>query len=331
MIDVIKDDANVGHETGRQATTPLDMPARGWRQVALRAWRVSWTHNIGLVAAGTAFYGFVAIVPILIASVLIYSFLADPLAVVRSARAMELIMPRAAAQALGDQLLRVVNASSRTKGVGTLGALGIALFGARNAATALIAALNVAYGEEEKRSFRRLSLVALTITLAGFALAFAMLVAMGLIGRLHDNLAGGAAGVLVLRLVAYAVVAGLAGAGVAALYRYAPCRARPRWEWTAPGSIFVALAWAALTTGFSIYVQQFGTFSVNYGPAAAGVVLLVWLYLSGVVFLFGAQINAELERQTEQDTTEGRDKPIGSRGADAADEVAAGSGEASGR
>ncbi|MEO6433828.1 MAG: YihY/virulence factor BrkB family protein [Sphingomicrobium sp.] len=314
---------NEGAATGREAGSPIEMPAKAWRQVVARAWRRSWEENIGLVAAGTAFYGFIAIVPILIVSAILYSSLADPAAVVRNAGRLGTILPPGGVDAVTAQLERIVSASARARGLGFLGAIAVALFGARNAATALIAALNIAYDEEEKRGLARLSLVALTIMGAGFGLAFALLILLGFLGTLNGAIPElGTAGGIALQVAGLAIALLLSATGAATLYRFAPCRAKAKWKWVTPGSLFAAIAWLVLTMTFSFYVTRSGNFKTNYGPAASGIVVLVWLYFSALVFVFGAEINAELERQMAEDTTEGGHKPLGSRGAEAADEVA---------
>lgn len=316
--------SNEDSETGRDADSPLEMPTRGWLQVTRRAWHRSWDNNIGLVAAGVAFYGFIAIVPILIACVLLYSLVADPAEVARNAGRLSAVLPDGAAEAVGAQLDRIVTASARARGLGFFGAFAIALFGARNAATALIAALNIAYDEEERRGFGRLSLVALTITGAASGLALSLVILLGFIGSARARLPflEGAGGIL-MQGAGLAAGVMLGAAGAAALYRFAPCRTKAKWKWVTPGSLFAAISWLALTVAFSLYVSRSGRFTDYYGPSAAGIVLLVWLYLSAVLFLFGGEINAELERQTAEDTTEGGEKPLGARGAEAADEVAA--------
>lgn len=308
---------------GEDADTPLEIPALGWQQVVLRAWKRGWRDNIGLVAAGTAFYGFISIVPILVVAAILYSLFADPGEVVRNASRLDAVLPGGAVDAVSAQLERIVNASGRARGLGFAGAVIVALFGARNAAAAIIAALNIAYDEEEKRGFAKLSLVALTIMGAGFGLALSLLVLLSYLGNVRANLPDlGGAQWIAIRASVVILGIGLGAAGAAALYRYAPCRTKAKWRWVTPGSMFAAIAWLALTSVFSFYVTQSGTFATNYGPAAAAVVILVWLYLSTVLFLFGGEINAELERQTAEDTTEGGDKPLGQRGAEAADEVA---------
>ncbi len=108
-------------------------------------------------------------------------------------------------------------------------------------------------------------------------------------------------------------------AAAATLYRYAPDRPAARWVWLTPGSVAVTLLWLALTLGFGTYVANFGSYDATYGSLGAVIVLLTWLYLSAYILIMGAELNAELERQTTADTTEGAEQPIGTRGAQVTD------------
>lgn len=308
---------------GRDADSPTEVPARGWREVVVRAGKEAWRNNIALAAAGTAFYGMVAIVPITLVCLIVYSAIADPAHILRNLERLQDVLPQPAIDAIQRQLDRVIQASARSRGLGAIGAMAVALFGARNAATALIAALNIAYGEKEQRDFMHLSIVAVALMAAGFALSFVVLIILAAIGGASAILpdAESFAGRL-LQLFGVVLIAGIGAFGAAALYRFAPCRATPKWRWSAPGSLIAAALWIAVTTVFALYATTFGRFGATYGPAAGPIVLLIWLYLSALAFLIGAQINAELEKQTAEDTTEGRDKPRGKRGAKAADKVA---------
>src|SRR5689334_6960239 len=141
-------DENTGPATGRTADSPLDIPARGWKQVAVRTWKQSTEDNVGLVAAGVAFYGFLALVPLLGATVLTYGIVADPQTVLSNVKSLTTVMPQEAATLIGDQLMGVVQTSGGKKGLGLVLAIAIAVFGARNAAGSIITALNIAYEEE---------------------------------------------------------------------------------------------------------------------------------------------------------------------------------------
>jgi membrane protein len=316
-------DANAGPQSGRTADSPLQIPALGWRQVALRTWQQSSEDNVGLVAAGVAFYAFIALVPLLGATVLTYGLVADPQTVTSNVRSLTSVMPQDAAKLIGEQLMSIIQTSGSKKGLGLLLAIAVAIFGARNAAGSLITALNIAYEEEETRGFLRTNLLAIEITAGAVAMAVIAMLAIAALGYL-ERLFPGAPEVLLIvgKAVSYVLLLLGAAAAAATLYRYGPDRKRAKWSWITPGTAFAAVAWLLLTIGFGFYVAKFGSYNKTYGSLATVVILVTWLYLSAYVFLFGAELNSELEHQTLRDTTEGGEKPIGQRGAWSADHVA---------
>lgn len=304
------------------------MPFAAWREVVVRTYKEASSDNIGLVAAGVAFYSFLALFPLLGATVLTYGFVADPASVLRHMTALTTMLPADVAKIVGDQLLSVVQTSGGTKGVGLLIAIAVALFGARNAAGAIITALNIAYEEEEKRGFVKTNLVALVITVCAVLAVIIAALTMAILGYL-DELLPASSQLLIAssKVVSYGLLAIAAAAGAAALYRYGPSRDKAKWVWLTPGSLFFAVAWVILTLAFGFYVARFSNYGATYGSLSAVVVLLTWLYLSSYALLFGGELNSELEHQTSKDTTTGPDRPLGSRGAWAADNVASGSDE----
>jgi membrane protein len=316
-------DLNTGPQTGREADTPLQIPPGGWRQVAVRTWKQASEDNIGLVAAGVAFYGFLALVPLLGATVLTYGIVADPHTVMANVKSLSSVMPQDAAKLIGDQLMGVVQASGDKKGAGLLLAIAIALFGARNAAGSIITALNIAYEEAEGRGFVRVNLLSLAITAAAVAIAVLALLAIAALGYLEKLLPHAPSVVLVFgKIVSYALLLLGGAAAAATLYRYGPDRKKARWAWITPGTVFAAVAWMLLTFGFGFYVANFGNYNKTYGSLATAVIMVTWMYLSAYVFLFGAELNSELELQTQRDTTRGTAEPMGSRHAWSADRVA---------
>jgi membrane protein len=299
------------------------MPARGWKEVALRSWQESSKDNISVVAAGVAFYGFLALVPLLGAMVLLYGLAADPQTVIKHAQSLTDIMPKDIAKLIADQLANVVQTSGGKKGLGLLLALALSVWGARNAATSLITALNIAYEEEEKRGFIRVTLLALAMTAGAAVMALLAGAAIGILAALEKLVPGlGQFGVVLGKAVTYLFLGAVAAGAAASMFRYAPSRDKAQWVWITPGSIFFAVVWILLTLAFGAYVSQFGNYGATYGSLSAVVVLLTWLYLSSYVLLFGAELNSELEHQTAKDTTAGADQPLGSRGAWSADHVA---------
>jgi len=315
--------------TGKDAPSPWQMPFAGWKQVALRTWKETSNDNVGLIAAGVAFYGFLALVPLLGAIVLSYGLIAEPATVVKDMQQLTAVMPGDAAKLVGEQLMNVVKTSDGKKGAGLLLALALALFGARNGAGAIVTALNIAYEEEETRGFIRVNLLSLAITIGGVAVAMLALVAITALGHLETLIEGAPGFVIVLgKILSYVAMTLGGAAGAATLYRFGPARQTAQWVWLTPGSLLAALLWLALTIGFGIYVANFGNYNATYGSLGAVVVLLTWLYLSSYILLFGAELNSELEHQTTKDTTSGAPLPLGERRAWVADHVADETGKA---
>jgi membrane protein len=313
---------------GRTATTPWQFDRTAWKAVLLRSWKESSDDNIGLVAAGVAFYGFLAIVPVLGAIVLSYGLIATPETVIANVRALTEAMPREAALLIGEQLLNVVQTSDGKKGLGLLLALALAIFGARNGAGAIITALNIAYEEHEKRNFIWLNITTIAMTAAGVAVAVIAVVAIGALAALEEVLPAAPGVVVVLgKILTYALMTMAGAAAAATLYRYGPSRKQAKWAWLTPGSLLSAVGWLLLTLGFGIYVANFGNYNATYGSLSAVVVLLTWLYLSAYILLLGAELNAECEHQTANDSTTGVPRALGQRGAYTADHVAEGKAE----
>lgn len=311
------------NDRGRGASSPFAMPATGWKDVLIRTWRETSDDNVSLLAAGVAFYGFLAMVPLLGSIVLSYGLVAEPATVMANVRSLTSVMPAEAAKLIGEQLLNVVTTSGDKKGFGLLLALALALYGAMKGAGAVITALNVAYEEKETRGFVRLNLVTLAITTGAVLIAIVATIAIATLGRLDTALPSAPGFVLALgKLASYAVLGAVGAAGAATLYRYAPDRDAARWVWLTPGSVVATSLWLALTLGFGAYVANFGSYDATYGSLGAVVVLLTWLYLSAYILIVGAELNAELEHQTARDTTAGPAQPLGARGAEAADTVA---------
>ncbi|MBA3526462.1 MAG: YihY/virulence factor BrkB family protein [Sphingomonas sp.] len=312
-----------GTHRGYDATSPWQMPLGAWKDIAKRTWIRTWQDNVGLVAAGVTYYGFLALVPLLGIVVMLYGLMAEPETVVDNVRTLTTILPPDVARLIAEQLIAAVKATRETKGFGILVALLVALYGGTNGAGAIITALNIAYEEKEKRTLGRFYLAATIMTVAAVIAAVAALVGTTTLAVL-GNLAPDASPVLVMvaKLAGYTGLT-IAAAGVAAaLYRFAPSREDPRWRWITPGSLFAAISWLLLTLLFSFYVTRVTDYNATYGSLGTIIVLLTWIYLSAYALIFGAELNSEIEHQTAVDSTTGRPQPIGKRGAWAADNVA---------
>jgi membrane protein len=308
---------------GHQATSPWQMPLAAWKDIAARTYKRTWDDNVGLVAAGVAFYGFFALLSLLGLIVLVYGFVADPRTVIENMRSLTRVLPSDVALLIGQQLMTSVQSSEGTKGLGILVAAAVAVYGGSNGAAAVLTAMNIAYEETEKRSLARFYLIACSMTLSALLLALVALAAAAAIGFL-ENLLPTSPLLLVIagKIAGYAVLT-LVAAGIAAtLYRFGPSREDARWTWITPGSLVAAVTWLLLTLAFGFYVGNFTNYRASYGSLGAVVALLTWMYLSAYAFVFGAELNSEIEHQTAKDSTTGAPKPMGDRGAWAADNVA---------
>ena len=308
---------------GRAASSPWQMPLSAWKQIAVRTWNQSWIDNAGLVAAGVAFYGFLALVPLLGIIAILYGFFVEPETVVRNMEALTAVLPTDVAVLIGEQLLNAIQISEGTKGVAILAALGLALYGGSNASSAIIMALNIAYQEKEKRSLLQFYLLAIAMTFGALILVLVALAATAVVASL-ESLMPSASGLMLIvgKTASYVLLAGAAASVAATLYRFGPSREDARWQWITPGSLFTAVGWLLLTAAFGFYITRVTDYGATYGSLGAIVALLTWMYLSAYVFVFGAELNSEVEHQTAKDSTTGPPKPLGRRGAWAADHVA---------
>lgn len=307
-------------DRGREATSPMQMPRAAWRDILIRTWRESSTDNVGLIAAGVAFYAFLAFVPALGAFVLCYGLLADPATIADHLQALFRLLPRDAAALIGEQLVAVTTTAEGKKGLGLALALVLAIYGAMNGASAIITALNIAYDEEESRSLVKTSWLALLITLGLLMTSIVAAFAIAALAFLEKLMpAAPDAVITVLRISFWIATAIAASLVIGAIYRFAPDRRHARWRWLTAGSLFATVGWLATSIGFSFYVANFGNYGATYGALSAVVVMLMWLFLSAYILILGAELNSEIEHQTGRDTTIGAPKPMGERRAYVAD------------
>ncbi|MBY8823288.1 YihY/virulence factor BrkB family protein [Sphingomonas colocasiae] len=308
---------------GRDARSPWAMPRAAWWQILKRVWFETGKDNVSLVSAGVAFFAFLSFVPLIGAAVLIYGIAADPASIAGYMSDLFSLMPADVASIVARQLQDMVATASSTKGWALLFAIITSVYGAMRASSGLIMALNIAYEERETRGFFHLNLVTLVFTIGFIASGVALICVSALLVAMEALLEGQP---ILLVWIARAAVWLLAGAGmsfmVAVTFRYAPDRARAKWVWITPGSLLMTLGGLLLTTGFSAYVAHFGSYNATYGALGAVVVFLLWLYLLAYLLCVGAELNAELEKQTAIDTTIGPDRSAGSRGARVSDLVA---------
>lgn len=284
--------------SGLGATGPHEIPWRGWVQVLKRSWSEAGSDHIALLAAGVAFFAFLGIFPALIAVVLLYGLVADPATVTRQVEEFGAGLPGSARDLLEEQMRSLTTTNQQSLGIGLAVALVAALWSASGAVSNLVMSVNIAYDTYGQRGFvkRRGMSVLMTLGAITFVLVAVSLVAV--VPVVVDTLGlpvGTQVAVEVLRWLGL-VLAMMSALQV--LYRVAPDRETQALRWTSVGAVTATVVWLAVSAGFSLYVDNFSSYDRTYGGLAGVVVLLLWLWLSAYLVLFGAEVNAEAERQT---------------------------------
>ena len=304
---------------GEEAEKPQEIPAKGWLQIVKRGWAEAKADNVPLMAAGMAYYAFLAIFPAIIAAVLLYSFFADPSTIATQLDALGSAIPADIKKTLTDQI--GLAAGNGKVGFGAIIAILIALFSASGGMSNLMTAVNICYDEEETRGFVKKRLIALALTV-GAIVFFLLVVSLVAVLPLVLGFLGTNGVVLFLVQAArWVLIVIVITVALAVLYRVAPDRDAPKLRWVSVGAGLATLLWIIASVGFSIYVSQFGSYAKTYGAIAGIVILLLWLFITAYAILLGAEINAESEQQTVADTTKGPPKPMGERDAVKADSM----------
>jgi membrane protein len=309
---------------GRDATRPYHIPLKGWLQVGERVWNESSRDNLSMVAAGCAFYALFAIFPGLSALISLYGLSADPITIEQQLGALASVLPAEAYNLVIEQVRRLAEASGQLLGWSLVVSLGLSIWSVMSLTQALFAALNIAYEEPERRGVLSYYFSAFTFSLLGIIGGVIVLLALVYVPILFAYAGYSQQFELFVKVTRWPLLALLVLFLLSLLYRYGPCRRAAKWQWVSPGSIFATSVWLLASAGFSYYVAKFAHYDATYGSLGAVIVLLFWLYLSFYIVLLGAELNAELELQTAQDTTRGAPKPRGKRGAFVADHVAGG-------
>ncbi|HUO01087.1 MAG TPA: YihY/virulence factor BrkB family protein, partial [Bradyrhizobium sp.] len=269
------------------------------------------------------FYGLLAVFPAITALVSFYGLFADPATIGKNLQTLALMLPQGSFQIVQDQIARVLAKGHTELGLTFLFGLVLALWSANAGAKAIIDALNVVYEEREKRSFIRLNLVSLAFTTGGIAALLLMVGAVVAMPLALDRIDLEPEGQLIVSLVRWPLLFIALLIVLALLYRFGPSRQEPQWQWLSVGSLVAAVLWIVGSGLLSWYLSNFGNYNATYGSLGAAIGLMMWMWMSAIIVLCGAELNSEIEHQTARDSTTGRPRPPGSRGARMADTLGA--------
>ncbi len=310
-------------ERGRAAERPGEITKLGFRDVALRVKEQLGQNSYGLIAAGVAFFAFLAIFPALAAFISLYGLVSDPAQVEEQLAELGRALPQGTFELISEQLKRLSTASGGALTFGAVVGFLLLLWSAQKGISGLMQALNIVYREEEQRNWFKFNATALGLTLGALLFGVLCLLLVVLLPAVLGHVTAwlGEFGKELIRWVRWPVLAAFIGVGLAVMYHYGPSRRAPRWRWVSWGALLATILWLIISFGFSYYVGRFGDYNKTYGSVGAIAILLLWLQLSAYAVLIGALINAEMEFQTARDSTEGEPKPMGQRGATAADEL----------
>lgn len=304
---------------GRTAKRPTDIPFPGLKDVFWRVVAEVSNDRVTLIAAGVTYYLLLALFPTLTALVSLYGFVADPGAIGVQVGLLADVLPAGSLDLILNQLKALTSQPASTLSIGFISGLAIALWSAHNGTRALFDAMNIAYGETERRGFFRLTGLAILFTLGAIIVACVIISAIGVLPAVLSYLWLDRWVELLARAARWPVMLALVAGGTMLLYRYGPCREAAQLRWLSWGALFTSIAWLLASLAFSYYLDNFANYNATYGALGALIGFMVWIWMSVIILIIGAEINAELERQTAVDSTTGMPQPMGKRGAFAAD------------
>lgn len=310
-----------GHFRGREAESPGDIPKIGWKDILTRVKKGIKADRLSLISAAMAYYALFAFVPAISSVVLIYALVSNPSEISSQISSIAQFLPDEIESILRSLLQGLAEKAPSTLGVSAASALLVTLWSASKGSKAIITALNIIYGEEEKRGFIRRNALSLGLTFLASVLGVVAISTVIIVPALVGFFDFGPTTEIIGTLASWFILLTLFSFFLSFTYRYGPDRTNAKWRWVSWGAIIAALLWAMVSALFSIYAKEFGNFNKTYGSLGAVIVLMLWFYLSSFVVLLGAKINAEIEHQTTKDSTIQPDQPIGERGAFMADTV----------
>ena len=282
--------------------SPMELEPADWKATLKRTVSEIKQDRVTLIAGGLAFYWFLAIFPLIIAAVALVTLLKLPDSTVNTVRdGIETALPPEAAEILTSAVEGAQNQTQGALAVLFIG-LAIALWSASSGIAGMLTGLNVAFDVADDRKFLKKRLISFLL-LGALLVLGGIAVALLIFGRplgewIQDQLPMGETAFVYAWTAARWIVTLLVVTTLFALFFYVgPNRDAPSWQWVSPGGILATVVWLAASAAFSLYVSSFGTYGETYGALAGVVILILWLYLTAVAVLFGAELNADLERQ----------------------------------
>ena len=306
-------------QAGADATHPGQIPIAGWKNVFRRVGAGFMQDRVMAEAAGVTFYALLALFPAIASFISIYGLVTNPSSLGDQLASLGGIVPAGGIDIIKSQVVALTTKSNQTLGFAAIIGVLISLWSANSGIKSLFDALNVVYHEHEKRGFIRLTLISFCFTIGAILFVIVALLVVVAVPIVLNFIGLGGISDMMLKVLRWPVMFVVLSFALAVIYRYGPSRNQARWQWVSWGGGTAALLWIAASLVFSFYVANFGNYNKTYGSLGAVVGFMTWIWISSMVILMGAELNAELEQQTERDSTVGPEKPKGERGAFKAD------------
>lgn len=308
---------------GRRACHPMQIPWAGWKDILSRTYSEMFSDRLLSIAGGVAFFALLAIFPAVTALVSAYGLFFNASVVTHSLSVANGVVPNAVLGLLRQQAARIASQGQGTLSIGVIIGFLVMLWSAMGGVKAMIDALNVIYEEEDGRGLFKYNLLALLFTMGSFAAFVVAVAAVVAVPLVLSRLGLGSFSAMLMQIVRWPALLIIMLGGLAILYRYGPHRRPAHWQWVSVGSALASALWIGSSYLFSWYLAEFNSYNATYGSLGAVMAMMMWLWISAIVVLLGAELNAEIEHQTAKDSTLGEHRPLGKRGAAMADTVGA--------
>ncbi len=311
------------HNKGIYAEKPREIPAPGWKEISKRVYHQLSADHVQIVAAGIAFYFFLALFPAIIAMINIYSLVIDPAQIREQFSALNNILPAQAYEIITGILEPILNKPKTTLGWSLVISILVSLWSANKGTSALFEGINIAYDEKDERGFIKKTGITFLFTIGAILMGLLSLMLLIFYPAFIDRIGLPSGLESFIDWGRWFLIAFLFIISLGLLYKNAPDRDDPEFKWVSWGAVLSTFLWIGGSVLFSWYVDSFGSYDKVYGSFAAVIILMLWLFITAFIILLGAEINSEMEHQTRKDTTIGEDEPMGQRGAYHADNLAA--------
>jgi membrane protein len=284
---------------GKDAPKPDDVSARGWLEILKRLWRSFTKDRVLALAAGVTFYAILAIFPAIAALVSLYGLFADPKTIASQLDLMSGVLPGGGLDVLRDELTRVASSGNRSLGFAFLGGLAVALWSANAGMKALFETLNLVFKEEERRGIIRLNAISLAFTLGTIVFALLALGAIVVVPIIFNFIGLGGLTETLVNYMRWPLLLVAIGLALSLIYRFGPSRMDANWHWITLGSACAAILWLIASVLFSWYAADFGSYNKTYGALGAAIGFMIWIWISVITVLLGAELDAQGERRAK--------------------------------